>query len=86
MEMTPSTSSSLCGLAKNLLISVRGKWMRTVCGWHSAGSQAHPHIRAFGSRTIRHARVYKKTAFTCAPAVSTAAYLLQHYDWLKEVL
>ncbi len=33
--------------------------MRTVCGWRSTGSHFHPHIRTFGSRTIRRICVYE---------------------------
>ncbi len=39
--------------------------MRTTCGWRSAGSQSHPHIRAFGSQTIRCARVCKASDEKC---------------------
>ncbi len=33
--------------------------MRTIHRWRSTGLQSGPHICAFGSQTIRHARVYE---------------------------
>ncbi len=59
MERTPGASSSLCVHAKNRQILVHSEWYANRSGWRSTGSQSHPHIRAFGSRTIRHARVYE---------------------------
>ncbi len=50
MERTPGASSSLCVCAKFWFAT---NSMRTVCGWRSAGSQCCPHIRAFGSQTVR---------------------------------
>ncbi len=53
--------------------------IRTVCGRHSTGLQSHPHIRAFGSRIIRRARVYE----TLCPKFSTPyslVRLLSHLD------
>ncbi len=59
MERTPGASGSLCVRAKNpnkFWFSANG--MRTIRKWRSAGLHSCPHIRTFGSRTIRRARVY----------------------------
>ncbi len=37
--------------------------MQTIHGQHSAGSQSHPHIHAFGSQTIRPTHVYEALGF-----------------------
>ncbi len=65
---------SLCSRKKTTNFS-----MRTVCRWCSAGLQSHPHIRAFGSRTIRHTRVYEALLFVTTLSESPITISNSHY-------
>ncbi len=64
--------------------------MQTICGRRSAGLQSHPHIRAFGSRTIWHTRLYEalgwSTSFNSCCIVARCWSTLKCFNVLRTLV
>ncbi len=63
---------------------VNGMW--TVRRWHSTGSKSHPHICAFGSRTIRRACVYEALNFLHTPRTKNGEYLPHSFSLHRNLI
>ncbi len=62
--------------------------MRTVRGWRTAGSQSHPHIRAFGTPTVREsfgALVYTRFIMSMFYTVTQWEVQAYHFPKIKKI-